>query len=215
MRRGSMKKYHKINSIFKRDHRSRKFTDEYSTPEIEYLKDNIWEFTEKIDGTNVRIHWDGEKVKIGGRTELTIHPPFLQKKLEEIFIDELFKKEFPTTDGANDIMLYGEGYGNKIQKIGKLYIPDGVSFILFDVQIGHWWLQRKDVNEIAKQLNIRSVSINGEGTLQFAIDLVKSGKVKSNFGDFEAEGFVLRPKVNLLARSGNRIITKVKVKDFR
>ena len=28
---------------------------------VEYLKDNDWIFTEKIDGTNVRVHWDGHK----------------------------------------------------------------------------------------------------------------------------------------------------------
>ena len=29
---------------------------------VEYLKDNKWVFTHKIDGTNVRVFWDGHKV---------------------------------------------------------------------------------------------------------------------------------------------------------
>ena len=28
---------------------------EWTTPELKYLKDNQWVFTEKIDGTNIRI----------------------------------------------------------------------------------------------------------------------------------------------------------------
>ena len=46
-----MKEYHKINTIFKRDMTSKSknlIIGEYSTPEFEYLKDNIWIFTEKI-----------------------------------------------------------------------------------------------------------------------------------------------------------------------
>lgn len=29
--------------------------------EFDYLKDNTWIFTEKVDGTNIRIMWDGGK----------------------------------------------------------------------------------------------------------------------------------------------------------
>ena len=35
---------------------------------VRYLKDAIWEFTEKVDGTNISIVWDGHKVEFHGRT---------------------------------------------------------------------------------------------------------------------------------------------------
>jgi len=41
----------------------------WSRPEIGYLADFEWHFTEKVDGTNIRVHWDGHKVEFGGRTE--------------------------------------------------------------------------------------------------------------------------------------------------
>jgi len=53
-----MSEYPKIQSIFKRDELTHKFLSEFSLPEFEYLQLNIWEFTEKIDGTNIRIIWD-------------------------------------------------------------------------------------------------------------------------------------------------------------
>ena len=56
-----MKEYHKINSIFQRDERGR-FTKKYSIPEFEYLKDNIWTGTEKVDGTNIRIMINNENI---------------------------------------------------------------------------------------------------------------------------------------------------------
>ena len=66
-----MEPYHKIQSIFKRDaENGYKFTSEYSCPEFEYLQNNEWEFTEKVDGTNIRIIWDGQDgLRIAGRTE--------------------------------------------------------------------------------------------------------------------------------------------------
>ena len=48
------KEYPKIQSIFKRDENTHKFIDGvFSLPEFEYLKDNLWIWTEKIDGRNI------------------------------------------------------------------------------------------------------------------------------------------------------------------
>lgn len=45
--------YQKINTIWKRDERNKIILGEFAIPEIEYLKENIYEVTEKINGTNV------------------------------------------------------------------------------------------------------------------------------------------------------------------
>jgi hypothetical protein len=39
--------------------------------------------------------------------------------------------------------------------------------------------------------------------------------MKSLWGDFESEGIVARPKVELQTRGGRRIITKIKTVDYR
>ena len=209
-----MNKYHKINSIFKRDEKTRKFTDEYARPEFEYLKNNIWEFTEKVDGTNIRISWDGKEKEIRGRTDKSIIPQPLLNKLNEMFPNKLLEEVFNQTGAEQSITLYGEGYGNKIQAVGKHYIKDDVSFILFDINASSWWLQRVDVDNIAKQLSIKSVPVVGYGTLGSAIALAKEG-MKSKLGDLDSEGLIAVPRVGLLARNKNRIITKVKTKDFK
>ena len=53
--------YPKIKSLFKRDEKTFKFTDEYSCPEFELLKGLRWVATEKVDGTNIRVIFDGVK----------------------------------------------------------------------------------------------------------------------------------------------------------
>ena len=206
-----MIEYHKIQSVFKRDEKTHKFIEgEWSLPEFEYLKDNQWTMTEKIDGTNIRIGWIPEVgINIGGRTDNAQIPTFLYQKLTERFTKEKLMGLFPETS----VMLCGEGYGAKIQKGGGNYISSGVDFILFDVKIDDWWLKREDVEDIAEKLGIQVVPIIHTGTIGEGISSVKSG-VPSEFGSFEAEGLVLKPIVELKSRNGHRIITKLKHRDF-
>ena len=47
--------YQKINTLFKRDVKNVIIPSQYTCEEFSYLKDCLWECTEKIDGTNIRI----------------------------------------------------------------------------------------------------------------------------------------------------------------
>jgi len=217
-----MKQYNKIQTVFKRDmeNKGRIIEGEFSLSEFEYLKNNKWIFTEKVDGTNVRVMWNGENVVFGGKTDNAQMPVFLLYRLQELFEGtakkQLFKEIFSDKDGVcfTDVCLYGEGYGAKIQKGGGNYKSNGVDFILFDVKIGNWWLQRKDIEDIADKLGIDIVPIIGEGTLQEMVEMTKKG-FNSRWGEFLAEGIVAKPKIELFSRKGDRIITKIKNKDFR
>ena len=222
-----MTEYHKIQTIFKRDmtKKGKIIEGEYSLPEFEYLKDNEWVFTEKVDGTNVRVMWDGSAVSFGGKTDNAQMPMPLITALQEMFEGttkkQLFIEKFDTIqDGTEaspepvEVCLYGEGYGAKIQKGGGNYIPDGVSFVLFDVKIDNWWLQRQDVEEIGAYFGVKVAPMIGSGTLQDAVEMTRPG-FKSTWGDFTAEGIVLRPKTELRTRAGHRLITKIKAVDFQ
>jgi len=209
-----MKKYHKIRTVWKRgtEKPCKMIVGDFALPEFEMLKDLKWIGTEKVDGTNVRIMWDGDKVKFGGKTDNAQMPLNLIEKLQELFggeaNEQLFEQTFSDEGG---VCLYGEGYGAKIQKGGGNY--GDVNFVLFDVKIGNTWLQRKDVEDIAKKLGIDVVPIIIEGTLLELSDFIKNGFI-STWGNFEAEGIVATPEVTLLDNRGNRIITKLKCKDF-
>jgi len=206
-----MREYHKIQTMFKRDLQKNKIIyDDWTLPEFEYLKNNTWEFTEKVDGTNIRIMFDGVKIKYGGKTDNAQIPMDLINRLDVLFSgrEDMFKVLF---ENSVDVCLYGEGYGAGIQKGGKY--GDSKDFVLFDVKIGDWWLERNNVDDIANKLSIKSVPVIGEGTLYDAINIVKGGR-QSQWGRFVAEGIVARPKVELKQRSGRRIITKIKYVDF-
>jgi len=206
-----MKEYSKIETLFNRDKSTFKVIEnDWRTPEFEYLKDLEWSFTEKIDGTNIRIEWIPKvSSRFGGRTDRAQMPPFLMARLEEIFTDTVLQSVFPDTD----VVLYGEGFGARIQKGGGNYIPDGVDFILFDVLVGGYWLKRDALEDIADKLGIGVVPIIGIGNLQEAVDIVKNG-FTSTFGNFIGEGLVVKPKEEMFSRNGHRIIGKIKGKDF-
>ena len=215
-----MKTYHKIQTIYKRDPKNKNKTlleGEFSMPEFEFLKDNKWIFTEKVDGTNIRVMYNGFELKYGGKTDAAQIPATLVNVLRELFDNkrEEFARMFSVDiekEGLPRVCLYGEGYGPKIQKGGGKY-GDQQDFVLFDVKVGDWWLKRDDVVDVATQLGVRVVPIIGEGPLFLMVEICREG-FKSQWGDFQAEGIVARPEVELFSRNGGRIITKLKCKDF-
>lgn len=109
-------------------------------------------------------------------------------------------------------VLYGEGYGAGIQK-GGTYRPDK-SFILFDVMVdGKWWLDRESTYDIAAKLGVDVVPYLGRMTLDQIVEHVRS-PFYSKLGTAVAEGIVARPIEPLFDRKGERIIIKLKTKDF-
>jgi hypothetical protein len=183
--------YHKINAPFKRHldgpNKGRLIIGDWALPEFEYLAKCPWEFTEKVDGTNIRIRieWDHflgfPVLNIGGRTWNSDIPGPLMDHLVATFGTpgnsdtahphprwwEAFK------DTAGVVTLYGEGYGPKINGGGKY--RDDCSFVLFDVFVGDlWWLDRDNVNDVAAKMGIDAVPVIGKGTLFDAIDIVRT-----------------------------------------
>lgn len=212
-----MKEYHKIESLYERDMLGTKklIEGKFRNPLVEYLKDNEWVFTEKVDGTNIRVCWDGHKITFGGRTENSQIPNNLVNRLNEMFltneVEELFEQKF----GEVEVILFGEGYGAKIQAGGGLY-ADTAEFILFDVTVGGIYLDRENVEDIGKAFSLKCVPVISEiKTIDEAVKFVK-GKPISRVAKSEkiVEGVVGTPKVRINDHRGNRIIVKIKLNDY-
>src|SRR3990167_7914906 len=94
------KEYHKIETLFERDMEGSKKLIEGSFRNecVEYLKDNQWVFTEKVDGTNIRIYWDGHCVIFSGRTDNAQLPSSLVQVLNKLFLgitnEQIFEQKF-------------------------------------------------------------------------------------------------------------------------
>lgn len=234
-----METYHKINAPFKRDmtgeitgQKGKLIIGDWARPEFEYLADNEWRYSVKMDGTNIRVElhkgFDFYSAEYGGRSDNAVIPKPLLSYLEATFptypswrrdiqapsyydrYKEVYEWMGVFTQGEK-VVLFGEGYGPKIQGGGKY--RDDHSFILFDVRVGDFWLSRENVVDVGVKLGIDVVPEVGRGSLYEAIELVTGG-LRSQFGDFYEEGLVCRPVVDLFNRKGERIITKVKHVDL-
>jgi len=225
--------YTKIDTIAKRDldGNKRLIDGTFRDPAIEYLQNVKFEATEKANGTNVSIHWDGHMVSIHGRTGSAQLPVDLMTMLSACFggdaTEQVFEQLFPTksfyddsgekvaSDVVTEATIYGEGIGPKIQKAGKLY-GDQYRFLVFDIKVGNTYLEHS--NPFYKQI-IRAFGLEEVPTLQDmtpneAIEFVKSKPRSWINANAPMEGVVLRPKVRLYGPDGSRLIVKVKAKDY-
>ena len=209
-----MREYPKIETIFNRDTEGTKklIFGTYRDETVKYLRFNDWQFTEKIDGTNISVEWDGHAVSFHGRTERAQIPKHLLEYLEKTFLTTEAEELFEQTYGDKNVILYGEGYGAKIQNGGN-YRSD-VSFILFDVLIGDNWQEREWVEKIAKMFGIDVVPVVFVGSLEEGVDYVMEHH-PSTIGTAMMEGIVGRPMVEMRDRLGKRIIVKIKWEDFK
>lgn len=205
--------YPKIVSPFKRHtegpQRNKLDVGNWTRPEFELLKDLWWEWTEKVDGTNVRVIWDGYVVRFGGRTDAASMPvKLMDDALKVLFPEELMEQQF----GKSPATLYGKGYGPGIQNGGNY--RQELSFVLFDAKIEDWWLTRESLNDISRNLGIGLVPVVAQGSIDYAIEIVTTG-MTSRWGPFPAEGLVGKPPLGIMGRDGDRLMVKIKSKDFK
>jgi hypothetical protein len=237
--------YGKIQGLYKRDGKGNFILGNYSLDVFRYLEDDLWRWTEKVDGTNIRLYIDPKlealelsnnisppfsvepEVRIGGHHANSQIPGPLNEHLLSLCVD--YDRIQSTLEGP--VVLYGEGYGGKIQSGAGVYgYPEAQTFILFDVwvpeehhRLGGYWLDHDKVRDIGNGLEIPTVpaayvngSLIGLATLKQAVYDVRYHGIPSQLGrqGAQAEGIVGVPATPLFDRMGHRIITKIKHRDF-
>ena len=197
--------YPKIYNPFKHDRDTRKVINgSWVLPVFDYLQNNQWSFTEKLDGMNIRLY--PETRSIYGRTDRAQIPGQLYTHLQGILEDTEKNDELFLQFGSK-VVLYGEGIGPKIQKGGKYC--DYQKFVLFDVHTEYGWLNRSQVLDAGHILGIPCVPLVTTGTLHHGIEFISYG-LQSHYGKFLAEGVVGQPIHNF-----NELIRiKIKGRDF-
>lgn len=177
---------------------------------LPYMNDMTdWVVSEKMDGTNTRIIWDGYTVQVKGRTEQSRLVDAQNSLLHRLSQNGNYT--FDETFGDKEVIIYGETLGDKIQGNPHKIKP---TFQVFDINIGGVWLEYDKVEEISTLLGLEMVPhsvINGWSTV---IEVF----MDTYFDKLEAgeyfEGLVAAPAHMPLTRTGERVITKIKVADF-
>jgi hypothetical protein len=224
--------YPKIETLYERNQETHKLIEPLVLKNPTYDLVKKWVFSEKIDGTNIRVLWEPEHETFGdiNGPNITKWPDHLRfadrtdnAKLDGYkslmkYLNETFTAEKLRSTFTGPVVLYGEGYGAGINKGGG-YRTDQ-SFILFDVFVldnenpfRGWWLNDEDMRAVAQGLNIDAVPFICYTELELATEMVRTG-FKSRLGTADAEGLVGRPAETLYDKRGRRIIIKIKTKDF-
>lgn len=116
------------------------------------------------------------------------------------------------------IYIYGEYYGEGIQKCGKRYFADKHAFAVFDIKMQGWWVPKDYRDEVCQKLGLEQVPFLGVMTLREIEKMVMDGFTTKVEGVSDPtlmeEGIVARPVIPLKNGGGNRLIVKVKSCDY-
>ena len=214
-----MKEYQKIETVFERDTQTKKLLfGKFRNPTVKYLASNEWNVTEKIDGTNIRVLWDGHKFSFGGRTDKAEVPKPLLEKLNSLFNykqEQIFEQIF----GEKEVIIFGEGIGEKIQcgLYGKEY-----RFLVFDIMINGKYLRLSDTIHICNQLSLETVPVWNDTmsltdllTAIWTNDEIQRASSELGGESGNVEGFVVRPTETIYDNNLDRVIVKLKFRDFK
>ena len=116
------------------------------------------------------------------------------------------------------VYIYGEYYGQGIQKCGGRY-GDKNDFAVFDIEVNGWWIPKDMRDAYCKGLGLKQVPFIGVSTLQEFEDMVKKGFETKVEGvkdpSLIEEGIVARPTVPIKDVRGRRLIVKIKYCDYK
>jgi ATP-dependent RNA circularization protein (DNA/RNA ligase family) len=222
--------YPKIDTLYNRD--GGYFVNVLKLRRPEFGNIKIWYLTEKIHGMNTRVTLlSNGKVIYGGKTDEAEMPPELIEYLKKTFTQEKMEDVFwlPDKPVPKSVTIYGEGYGPKMVPGSGIYRSD-VSFRLFDCFVksedGNWWLERHNLEDIAEKLGIKCVPMLG--IIDFLpvsieeIERIFSDNIRKLVATEESgkvgtipEGIVAKTEPSLFNRKGERVMWKLKIKDFK
>lgn len=182
----------------------------YRSSLLEYLADSPWVYTRKIDGANLRVQWNGEQALWNGKSDKFQCSADLTDYMNRTFLEEIFEEKF----GRDKVVtLFGEHMGPKVQ--GNELGLERDEFVLYDANVNGTWLSGESIVEIAEYFNIRTV-------YDFMPNEVKPTRslreliIDCAGGAFsEWEGIVATPLIEMRDQAGNRVIVKIKNRDYQ
>lgn len=213
-----MTEYQKIETLYKFDNTTKTYTGEFYNQYVEYLRNNRWLTSEKVNGTNVSVQFDGHRIEFHGRTERAGLPKEVIEILTEKFGDS--EVEFEQLFSGKPAILYMECYGGKIQ--GGAY-GGKERLVGFDVTVNGQYLDKRCIGEIFAKFGVDCVEFKEVENLDVAINEVKSWAENPKRGISPycekgttiKEGLVCVPSARIYDNRGKRIIVKIKTEDLR
>ena len=173
-----------------------------------------WIVTEKVDGANFSFWCDGEQVKVASRNQF-VDGTFYG--CQEV-IDEIAPKILAfCSDNDTQIVIYGELYGDGIQKRVKYGKKSFVAFDVFSLWAGS--TEHKEYAQIlCSNIGIQFVPVLFRGGFEECLAVNNTFKSlltpEGHDGENIAEGVVIEPANPAWFRNGSRVYFKNKSEKF-
>lgn len=120
---------------------------------------------------------------------------------------------------GSNVIIYGEGYGGKIQGMSSVYGTD-IRFVAFDVYVGGLKLDVPNAHDFCSNLDLDFVHYELISTdidsVNAARDWPSKQAEKNGVGSYkESEGIILRPPFEVRMNNGEYIVAKHKKENRR
>lgn len=178
-----------------------------------------WVITEKLDGSNFSFHCNGEEIKVASRNQFTDGSFHGCQEVIGRYSDDVLDLFFQLQRWmqCENIIVYGELYGNGIQKRVSYGDKD---FRAFDIYVDGEPLDFYTVQSlVAGCENLQLVPLLGyAGTLDEALEYNETFRSfltpNTHDGDNWAEGVVILPSEPMFFGNGSRVYLKQKSEKF-
>lgn len=202
--------YPKIHNLYKKSKDSNKCMQPVFSEK--YFSDiRSWNVYEKLNGNTICIKVSDDIEVFGKKKETKIIPEIQQYIISNPKLLSIKKEFYPEV-----LYLYGEAIGPKIEN-GSKYSKDNI-FVIFDIFYKNHFLPQKAIEEFAKSTDLKYSKLLKTSKLDLSILsntkelLIKYSK--SEWGDFESEGLILKPENNIKDENNKRIMAKLRREDF-
>ena len=171
----------------------------YRSPLLAYMAELPWVYARKWDGEQAL--WNGKSNNFQCSAEFTDF-------MNNTFIEEIFEEKFGRD---KTVILFGEKMGPKTQG-NELGLKED-TFVLFDINVNGTWLSGVSIVEIAGYFGVPSVyRFMPHGQAPTPLRELINKCARGDFKDWE--GIVAKPLVECKDYKGNRVIVKIKNRDY-
>jgi len=194
----------------------------------EYGFDNVqWVAHEKIDGANFSFITDGKIVAVASRNELSNGDFYhCQDVIDKYTEKALYLKQVHFSD-AKQIQIYGELFGNGVQK-QKVFYSETKDYMAFEIQVDGVVVDADVAVGLLTLVGIptppsfgvfasldEALELPNVFISQVYDELYPGGSVcQYELGENDAEGLVIKPVKALYTPNGKRVIIKNKNPKF-
>lgn len=167
---------------------------------------------EKLDGSSAHVSLTGDKLHFS--SGCASHDNFVK-----LFNPVKLKADLRTATTGN-VIINGEAYGGKIQKMASTY-GQALRFTAFDVRIDGKWLSVPEAHDLCSKLGIEFVHYELIDNTLAALDAQRDADsvqaIRNGIGSGKMrEGIIVRPLIEVYDNDIDfRLITKHKRAEFR